>query len=209
MTKLAPSLFAANPLFLKNALDEICQFGDIIHLDIMDGHFVPNIALGIDICAASCKNSSLPCFAHLMVTNPDFHAKTFGNMGAKAFVWHVETDMDHEKLINEAKSLGMRPGLAISPDTPVDALKKYADKIDLVTLMSIYPGFSGQSFMTCSIDRIKAIREFFDGDIEVDGGVSLDNAKSLVDAGATILVSGSSFFKSNDKRGFADHIRSL
>lgn len=209
MTKLAPSLFAANPLFLKDAIDDISRFGDIVHLDIMDGHFVPNIALGIDVCKAACQNSTIPCFAHLMVTNPDVYIKIFGNMGTKAFVWHIETDMDHNKMIDDVKDAGMMPGLAISPDTPVHALEKYKNDIGLITLMSIYPGFSGQSFMPGSIPRIKAIRDFFHGEIEVDGGVSLENAKPLVDAGATILVSGSSFFKSNDKQGFANIIKSL
>ncbi len=209
MTRLAPSLFAANPLFLKEAIDDISRYGDILHLDIMDGHFVPNIALGIDICKAACQNSSVPCFAHLMVTNPDSYIKTFGNMGAKAFVWHIETDMDHKKMILEAKDMGMMPGLAISPDTPAQKLVKYKDDIGLITVMSIYPGFSGQKFMPQAIARVREIRAFFDGDIEVDGGVSLENAKSLVDAGATILVSGSSFFKSNDKQGFVNTIKSL
>jgi ribulose-phosphate 3-epimerase len=209
MTKLAPSLFAANPLYLKEAIDDISRFGDILHLDIMDGHFVPNIALGIDVCAVACKNSTVPCFAHLMVKNPDFYIKIFGNMGTKAFVWHIETNVDHMKMINETKEMGMTPGLAISPDTPVQKLEPYKNELGLITLMSIYPGFSGQSFMPGSIPRISAIRDFFDGDIEVDGGVSLENAKSLVDASATILVSGSSFFKSNDKQGFANTIRSL
>lgn len=209
MTKLAPSMFAANPLFLKEAIDEISRFGDIVHLDIMDGHFVPNIALGIDVCKAACQNSIVPCFAHLMVTNPDVYIKSFGNMGAKAFVWHIETNMDHKKMIQEVKDLGMTPGLAISPDTPVQTLEKYKNDVRLITLMSIYPGFSGQSFMPGSIPRIMELRKFFDGDIEVDGGVSLENAKALVDAGATILVSGSSFFKSKDKQGFANIIKSL
>ncbi len=210
MTKLAPSLLAANPLNLEEGIRNINEFADILHLDVMDGHFVPNLALGILTCESACKTSLVPAYAHLMVSNPGEYIEKFGNMGAKAFVWHVEPDLDHMKIISLVKSSGMKPGLAIKPDTDCDVLKPFIDHINIVTIMGVYPGFSGQKFIPSTIDRVAIIREFSGRiEIEVDGGVGLENAPALVENGADILVSGSSFFNSKDKKAFSDKIRSL
>jgi ribulose-phosphate 3-epimerase len=210
MTKLAPSLLAASPLNLEEGIKNINEFADILHLDIMDGHFVPNLALGILTCESACKASLVPVYAHLMVSNPDEYIEKFRNMGAKVFVWHVELDLKHMEIINLVKSSGMKPGLAIKPDTDCNILKPFIDQIGIVTVMGVYPGFSGQKFIPSTTNRVAKVRELSEIiEIEVDGGVGLENAPALVENGADILVSGSSFFNSKDKKAFSDQIRSL
>jgi ribulose-phosphate 3-epimerase len=209
MTKLAPSMLSADPLNVGSDLASVCTNADIVHLDIMDGHFVPNLALGMDVCAGIIKNSTLPCYSHLMVTNPQDYLERLANFGSAAIVWHVEVDIDHMKNLTFVKKFGKLAGLAISPDTPAKAIYQYANYIDLVTIMSVYPGRSGQSFIPTSLDKIKEIRSYGKFIIEVDGGVNLENAQSIVDAGADILVSGASFFKSKDRPAFSKVIRSL
>lgn len=209
MTKLAPSMLSADPLNVGSDLASVCGNADIVHLDIMDGHFVPNLALGMDVCAGIIKRSTIPCYSHLMVTNPQDYFDRLANFGSAAIVWHVEVDIDHIKYLTYIRSLGKLAGLAISPDTPANSLAKLADQIDMVTVMSVYPGRSGQSFITESLKKIREIRSMGNFTIEVDGGVNLENAQSIVDAGAGILVSGASFFKSEDRPAFSKAIRSL
>lgn len=191
-------------------MSQIEKYADFVHMDLMDGHFVPNLGLCLDTCKSVCKTSKIPCIAHLMVTNPDIYVETFGNMGAYAFVWHIETNMNHLEMIQRAKQLGMKAGLAISPDTEVEELGQYLNLIDMVTIMGVYPGRSGQKFLPATTERVSRVRKL-DGNpvLEVDGGVSLGNAKELVDAGADILVSGSSFIKSDNKSEFSNFIHSL
>ena len=210
MTKLAPSMLAADQLRLFEGLDQVNIYADIVHLDVMDGHFVDNMALGTETCKAICKLATRPSYAHLMVTNPMHHLEAFWNMGCKAFVWHVELEIDHLDLILSVKEKQMCAGLAISPGTDIKLLKPYIDSVDLVTVMGVMPGKAGQAFIPETVNRVKAIRALSKNiAIEVDGGVNLENALSLVKAGADILVSGSSFFKSQDKMVFANSIRQL
>ena len=209
MIKLAPSMLSADPLRVGQDLKIVCENADIVHLDIMDGHFVPNLALGMDVCAGIIKNSTLPCYSHLMVTNPQDYVERLGNFGSKAVVWHVETDVDHKKLLEQAKAMGMISGLAISPDTSPKALEPFAKMIDIVTIMTVYPGRSGQSFLPDSLDKIRQIRQMGSFLIEVDGGINLSNAPEVANAGADILVSGASFFKSENKKAFRSVINNL
>jgi ribulose-phosphate 3-epimerase len=209
MTKLAPSMLSANPLFVGQDLESVCAYGNLVHLDIMDGHFVPNLALGMDVCASIIKNSTKPCYSHLMVTNPQDYIQRLANFGSAAIVWHVEVGIDHKKHLEMVKDLGIISGLAISPDTDPSTLAPFANLMDMVTVMSVYPGRSGQSFIPGSLVKIRKIRQLGSFTIEVDGGVNLDNAKDIVAAGANILVSGASFFKASDRKVFADIVRNL
>ena len=209
MTKLAPSMLSADPLRVGEDLASVCANADLVHLDIMDGHFVPNLALGMDVCAGIIKNSTKPCYSHLMVTNPQDYLERLANFGSAAIVWHVEVDIDHSKYLSMVKGMGKIAGLAISPDTDPETLAPFAGQMDMVTVMSVYPGRSGQSFIPASLDKIRTIRKIGDFLIEVDGGVNLANAGDIVSAGADILVSGASFFKSDDRASFGKTIRSL
>lgn len=209
MTKLAPSMLSADPLRVGDDLVSVCANADLVHLDIMDGHFVPNLALGMDVCAGIIKNSTKPCYSHLMVTNPQDYIERLENFGSAAIVWHVEVDIDHTKYLSLVKTMGKIAGLAISPDTNPDALVPFAKIIDVVTVMSVYPGRSGQSFIPASLEKIKRIKKIGNFLIEVDGGVNLTNAKDIVSAGADILVSGASFFRSDNRADFGKTIRSL
>ncbi len=210
MTKLAPSLLAADLLRLFDEIELVNQYADILHLDVMDGHFVPNLALGVGLCKAACKASRVPAYAHLMVTNPACYVDVFGNMGCKAFVWHVEANVEHMEIISKVKGLGIQAGLAISPDTPPSTLLPYAGCIDLVTVMGVHPGFAGQTFIESTVDKVRQIRAFCDKmEVEVDGGVNAQNSQELVAAGADILVSGSNFFAAKDKAAFSQSIRNI
>ncbi len=209
MTKLSPSILAANILNLGKELESVCQHSDIVHLDIMDGHFVPNLALGMDLCATVIKTSTIPCYSHLMVTNPHDYLDRLVNLGSKSIVWHVEVDVDHKGMLEHVKSKGLLAGLAISPQTPPSTLLPYAKSIDILTVMSVYPGKYGQSFIPETLGKIREIRKFGTFLLEIDGGINAVNAKDVVSAGANILVSGASFFKAEDRKAFSDSVRNL
>lgn len=209
MTKLSPSILAADILNLGKELESVCQHSDIIHLDIMDGHFVPNLALGMDLCATVIKKSTIPCFSHLMVTNPEDYLDRLVNLGSKSIVWHIEVDVDHKGMLEHVKSKGLLAGLAISPQTPPSSLLPYVNSIDILTVMSVFPGKYGQSFIPETLEKIREIRKLGAFLLEVDGGINAVNAKEVVTSGANILVSGASFFKAEDRNTFSKSIRNL
>lgn len=209
MTKLSPSILAADILNLGRELESVCQHSDIVHLDIMDGHFVPNLALGMDLCATVIKTSTIPCFSHLMVTNPQDYLDRLVNLGSKSIVWHVEVDVDHKGMLEHVKSKGLLAGLAISPQTHPSSLLPYAKSIDILTVMSVFPGKYGQSFIPETLEKIREIRKLGTFLLEVDGGINAVNANDVVSAGANILVSGASFFKAEDRKTFSQSVRNL
>ena len=206
MPIIAPSLLFAN--FLN--LQEDCRMlneseADWFHLDIMDGRFVPNISFGPMLVEFFRKATTKTCDVHLMILEPEKFTEIFKNAGADNLTVHIEACPQLHRNIQQIKSLGMKAGVAINPHTPVESLIDILQDIDLVNLMSVNPGFGGQKFIPHTIQKIKTLRRMIDEKglnikIEIDGGVTLDNAKQIVEAGADILVAGNTVFKSADPK---------
>jgi ribulose-phosphate 3-epimerase len=201
MPIIAPSLLSANYLNLQadcNMLNE--SVADWYHLDVMDGRFVPNISFGPMLIEFFRKATTKVCDVHLMIEEPEKYAEAFKKAGADILTVHYEACTLLHRNIQQIKSLGMKVGVALNPHTPVDLLKDVLADIDLVCLMSVNPGFGGQAFIPNTLNKIKELRNMIDEkalhvEIEIDGGVTLENAKSIVDAGATVLVAGNTVFK--------------
>jgi ribulose-phosphate 3-epimerase len=204
MPIIAPSLLASNFLNLEAECKMLNESNaDWYHLDIMDGRFVPNISYGPMFVEVFRKNTNKICDVHLMIEEPGNYAEAFKKAGADILSVHIEACRHLHRNIQQIKSLGMQASVAINPHTPVESLKDILADIDMVCMMSVNPGFGGQSFIPHTLLKIKQLREMIDErslhvKIEVDGGVTLDNAKSIIDAGADVLVAGNTVFKSAD-----------
>ncbi len=202
MPIIAPSLLSANYLNLEadcNMLNE--SQADWYHLDVMDGNFVPNISFGPMLIEFFRKATTKICDVHLMIVEPEKYAEAFKKAGADILTVHYEACHHLHRNIQQIIGLGMKAGVAINPHTPVEVLKDILADIDMVCMMSVNPGFGGQSFIPNTLNKIKELRKMIDEkglnvDIEIDGGVTLENAKSIIDAGATVLVAGNTVFKS-------------
>ena len=196
--KISPSILASDYANLQSELDRIST-SDMIHIDVMDGHFVPNISIGAPVVAACKKVCNVPFDVHLMISNPLDYAEDFAKAGADIICFHTECDSDTEQTIDKILSLGKKAALAIKPATPIDEIVKYLDKISMVLVMTVEPGFGGQSFMESTMPKIEAIRKINpDIDIEVDGGIDADTVKIAAKAGANVFVAGSAVFKSEN-----------
>jgi ribulose-phosphate 3-epimerase len=178
---------------------------DWFHLDVMDGVFVPNISFGLPVIEQIRTTTRKICDVHLMIVQPERYAEAFKKAGADILTVHYEACTHLHRNIQQIKSLGMQAGVSLNPHTPVDSLKDILDDIDLVLIMSVNPGFGGQSFILHTLQKIKELRRMIDEralntKIEIDGGVTLENAASIVHAGADVLVAGSTVFKSPDPK---------
>ena len=196
--KISPSILASDYANLQSELDRIST-SDMIHIDVMDGHFVPNISIGAPVVAACKKVCNVPFDVHLMISNPLDYAEDFAKAGADIICFHTECDSNTEQTIDKILSLGKKAALAIKPATPIDEVVKYLDKISMVLVMTVEPGFGGQSFMESTMPKIEAIRKINPYiDIEVDGGINADTVKIAAKAGANVFVAGSAVFKSEN-----------
>lgn len=215
MIIVAPSLLSANFLKLQddcNMLNE--SVADWYHLDIMDGRFVPNISFGPMLVEFFRKATTKICDVHLMIVEPEKFAEQFKNAGADILSIHIEACKHLHRNIQQIRSLGMKAGVAINPHTPVSELSDVLADIDLVCMMSVNPGYGGQKFIQHTIEKIKQLRKMIDErglkvQIEIDGGVTLENAPSIIAAGADVLVAGNTVFKSADPKATIKQLKSL
>ena len=201
--KIAPSILSADFSQLDNEIKRLEKAGaDMIHVDVMDGHFVPNLTIGPPVIKALRKYSSLPFDVHLMISPVHKYIKNFADAGADIITIHPEATQNIEESIKLIKSLNKKVGLSLNPNTPINVINNFLDKINLVLIMSVYPGFGGQKFMPEVLKKIKDLDQIkkqkkINFDIEVDGGINFDNSKLVKEAGANILVSGTTIFKDN------------
>lgn len=211
MIKISPSILSSDYGNLSSELKRMEACGaDMLHIDVMDGHFVPNITLGAPIVKCIRKSSTLPFDVHLMISDPYKYIPDFINAGSDIITFHAEADSDIEKTIDLILASGKKAGLSVKPKTPVEAVYPYLDKLSMVLVMTVEPGFGGQSFMEDMMPKVSAVRSEIDRrgldvDIQVDGGINKDTISIAAKAGANVFVSGNAIFSSNDaKKTIAD-----
>ena len=204
MVKISPSILSSDYGKLSSELKRMEDCGaDMLHVDVMDGHFVPNITLGATIVKCIRKSSSLPFDVHLMISDPYKYIPDFVKAGSDIITFHVESDSDIEKTIDLILASGKKAGLSVKPKTPIETVYPYLDKLSMVLVMTVEPGFGGQSFMEDMMPKVSAVkaeieRKGLDIDIQVDGGINKDTISVAAKAGANVFVSGNAIFSSND-----------
>ncbi len=203
--KIVPSILSADFANLGRDIAAIENDCEALHIDIMDGHYVPNLSMGVPVVKSIRKVSKLTFDTHLMITNPEDFIKPFAEAGSDMITFHIECTKDAEALIADIRKLGVKAGVAIHPDTPIEVLAPFCKKgaCDLILIMCVNPGFGEQSFMESAYDRIRAVRKMLDDDssealLAIDGGIRPSNIASAAEAGARHIVAGSAVFKSED-----------
>ena len=202
--KISPSILSADFNQLGNEIKRLEEAGaDMIHVDVMDGHFVPNLTIGPPVIKALRKNTKLPFDVHLMISPVHKYIKDYADAGADILTIHPEATDNLEESIKHIKNLGKKVGISLNPNTETNIIKKFLAEINLVLIMSVHPGFGGQKFIPEVLVKIKELKKIkgqqnLNFDIEVDGGINFDNSKLVIDAGANILVSGTTIFKNNN-----------
>ena len=202
--QIAPSILSADFSQLGNEIKRLNEAGaDMIHVDVMDGHFVPNLTIGPPVIKALKKNSLVPFDVHLMISPVHKYIEAYAIAGADIITIHPEATENLQNSIDKIKEFKKKVGVSLNPETKVDVIKNFLNKVDLVLIMSVNPGFGGQKFMPEVLNKIKELvdireKDKLSFDIEIDGGINFDNSKLAIKAGANILVSGTTIFKSND-----------
>ena len=202
--QISPSILSADFSQLGNEIKRLNQAGaDMIHVDVMDGHFVPNLTIGPPVIKALKKNSSIPFDVHLMISPVHEYIEAYADAGADIITIHPEATENLQQSIDRIKKFKKKVGVSLNPKTEVDVIKEFLNQIDLVLIMSVNPGFGGQKFMPEVLSKVKKLadirnKEKLAFDIEIDGGINFENSKLAIAAGANILVSGTTIFKSND-----------
>ncbi len=210
---IAPSILSADFTRLGEEIKSAEQAGaDWIHVDVMDGRFVPNITIGQEVVRSIRKSTTLPFDVHLMIVEPEKYIKEFADAGSDYITVHYEATVHLHRTVQVIRELGKKAGVSINPATPVSVLEDILTDIDLVLIMSVNPGFGGQRFIPGALEKIKRLRDMryergLDFIIEVDGGVKVDNAREVVDAGANALVMGSGFYGAEDYKALMEELR--
>lgn len=205
MKKISPSLLSADFSNLEKDIKMLEEAGaDLLHIDVMDGHFVPNITIGPVVVEAIKEVSAIPLDVHLMISDPDYYVNAFIDAGADYLTIHAESSPHIHRVVQKIRAGGIKAGVSLNPHTPISVLENILQDIDLVLIMSVNPGFGGQSFIPHSLEKIKKLKQFLQEnnanhiETEVDGGIKLDNIKEVSDAGCDIFVSGSGILKTEN-----------
>ncbi|MFV9509927.1 ribulose-phosphate 3-epimerase [Tepidibacillus sp. LV47] len=215
MIKIAPSILSADFFQLGEEVKTVEKGGaDLLHIDVMDGHFVPNITIGPLVVEAIKPRTKLPLDVHLMILNPDQYIEPFIKSGADIISVHAEATYHLHRTIHLIKNLGAKASVAINPATPLQVIDYVLEDLDMVLLMTVNPGFGGQSFIPQVLPKIKALKELIDKrglstDIEVDGGINDKTVKQVIDAGANVIVAGSYIFRQRDRKQAINHLRGI
>jgi ribulose-phosphate 3-epimerase len=211
--KLAPSILAADLGRLAEEVHQVETLGaEYIHVDVMDGRFVPNITLGPPVVRAVRAATKAVVDCHLMIVEPERYVAEFANAGADIITVHVEASPHLQRTLHSIRDLGKRAGVVLNPHTPEDSIRYVMNDVDLILVMSVNPGFGGQSFLPLVLPKLRALRQMIDAtgrdiDLEIDGGIGPDNARLVTDAGATVLVAGSSIFGQKDRGAAIQQLR--
>ena len=209
LVRIAPSLLSADFARLQSEIADIERGGaDLLHLDVMDGNFVPNITFGPPLVKSVNASTEMILDCHLMIQDPLYYAESFAKAGADWISFHIEAGQDASMVIDRLLELGVKPAIAINPDTTLYRLKPVLDRLSMVLVMSVFPGFGGQKFIPEVVGNIKGLRDLgFEGEIEVDGGIDPSTAGIVAEAGATVLVAGSAVFGKPDRAAAIKAIR--
>ena len=212
--KISPSILAADFACLGEEVTAICEAGcDYVHVDVMDGHFVPNLTIGPGVVKAIKPHASKPLDVHLMLSPVDAFIDLFAEAGADIITFHPEAGPHPHRTIQAIKAAGCKAGISLNPATPIAALEELIEDIDLILVMSVNPGFGGQKFIKTQLEKIRRIRDLIttagrEIELEVDGGVNSENAEEIIAAGADVLVAGTAVFQ-NGRQAYADNIKAL
>lgn len=212
--KISPSILAADFACLGEEVTAICEAGcDYVHVDVMDGHFVPNLTIGPGVVKAIKPHASKPLDVHLMISPVDAFIDLFAEAGADIITFHPEAGPHPHRTVQAIKATGCKAGISLNPATPIAALEELIEDIDLILVMSVNPGFGGQKFIKTQLEKIRRIRDLIttagrEIELEVDGGVSSKNAEEIIAAGADVLVAGTAVFQSG-RQAYADNIKAL
>ena len=213
MIKISPSVLACDFTRLGEEVADIERAGaDMVHLDVMDGRFVTNISFGLPVIEALKKKSKMVFDVHLMIVEPELYAKRFIDAGADIVTFHYEATEKPGELLDTIRANGAKSAISIKPNTPAEAIFPYLEKCDMVLVMTVEPGYGGQALIPETLEKVKTLREEItkrglNVDIQVDGGITPANAKNAIDAGANVLVAGSSVFKAEDRKSAIDNLR--